>query len=283
MDDLRRFPQISRTHFIECSGNTAPGWNALGTTVQFSHGLASCSVWTGLRLRDVLDEAGTPEDGTWLVVEGLDGAAYQRSIPMSKVRDDALLVYGQNGEALRPEQGYPLRLVLPGFEGSANVKWVHRLEVRRAPAYARDETARYAIERPDGKRVVFDLAMPVKSVIVDPSPGRRLERGTNELRGLAWSGAGSIAHVEVTVDDGTTWVPATLDSVSPRCFTRFTLPLRWSGAPLRLASRATDDTGQTQPTAQQFVAARGAGARYHVNRIQTWDVAATGDITAGTI
>ncbi len=278
--DLMRFPSVERVHFLECSGNSARGSEVLGTGVQFSHGLVSCCAWTGVPLRAVLEEAGIDVRAKWLVVEGADGAAYDRSIPLAAI-DDAILVYGQNGEMLRPEQGYPVRLLVPGFEGSANVKWVRRIKLTAGPVYSREETAQYTQPGPDGKIRLFDFVMEVKSVITAPSPGDRLRGGFTEGRGFAWSGRGKIASVEVTTDGGTSWTPAILDPlVLAKSFTRFTFPLRFTGASLAIASRAKDETGAVQPTLDALVAARGATLRYHVNAISTWRVAADGAVTA---
>jgi len=282
--DLLRFPAVTRTHFLECAGNGAPGWQQLGATVQFSHGLASNCEWTGAALRDVLEEAGANANATWVLAEGADGDLYERSIPLAAALDGALIVYAQNGERLRPEQGYPLRLLLPGLEGSANVKWLRRLHVTDAPAYSRNETASYARLNRDGTRTIFDLTMDVKSVVTTPSAGQRLAgRGAYEIRGLAWSGHGRIAAVDVTLDDGATWQPAALhDPVLPKAFTRFSMPLRFDGSELRVASRARDDAGRVQPTAAEFAALRGLDATYHVNAIQTWRVAADGAVSLGS-
>lgn len=279
--DLMRFPSVERMHFIECSGNSARGWRSFGQGVQYSHGLLSCALWTGVPLRTVLDEAGVRPGAGWVVAEGADGALFDRSIPLAKALDDALLVYGQNGEMLRPEQGYPVRLLLPGFEGSTNVKWLRRLKVTTAPVYSREETARYTQPGPDGRIRLFDFVMEAKSVITSPSPGDRLrEPGFYEIRGFAWSGRGRIAGVEISTDGGTTWAAAALDELrGPKCLTRFTSPLRWNGAAIELQSRATDDAGGVQPTLAALVAARGPTLRYHVNAIARWAVGADGAVT----
>jgi len=277
--DLMRFPSAERVHFLECSGNSARGSEILGTGVQFSHGLVSCCAWTGVPLGLVLEEAGIDARAKWLVVEGADGAAYDRSIPLAAI-EDALLVYGQNGEMLRPEQGYPLRLLVPGFEGSANVKWVRRIKLVTGPVYSREETAQYTQPGPDGKIRLFDFVMDVKSVITSPSPGDRLRGGFTEGRGFAWSGRGKIASVEVSVDGGATWTHATLDPlVLAKSFTRFTFPLRFADAPLKIASRAKDETGAVQPTLDALVAARGPALRYHVNAIAAWHIGTDGSVT----
>ena len=279
--DLMRFPSVERLHFIECSGNSARGWRALGEGVQYSHGLLSCALWTGVPLRTVLDEAGLRPGAAWVIAEGADGALYDRSFPLAKALDDALLVYGQNGEMLRPEQGYPVRLLLPGYEGSANVKWVRRLKVAAAPVYSREETAQYTQAGPDGRIRMFDFVMEAKSVITSPSPGDRLPGpGFYEVRGFAWSGRGRVAAVDVSTDGGATWAAAALDELrAPKALTRFTVPLRWNGAAIELLSRATDDAGGTQPTLAALVAARGTALRYHVNAIARWSIDTAGTVT----
>jgi len=279
--DIMRFPSVERMHFLECAGNSAPGWQQLGEGVQYSHGLLSGCLWIGIPLRLVLDEAGIKPEARWLVAEGADGAAFDRSIPLAKALDDALLVYGQNGEMLRPEQGYPLRLILPGFEGSTNIKWLRRIKLVAGPVYSREETAQYSQLQPDGKVRLFDFVMEAKSVITSPSPAQRLtEPGFYEGRGFAWSGRGRIARVDISTDGGTTWSAATVDEMNfTKSLTRFTFPLRWDGSPVTLASRATDETGYVQPTLDQLVAARGSGLRYHVNAIARWRIGRDGAVS----
>jgi sulfane dehydrogenase subunit SoxC len=279
LDDLLRFPATTRIAFLECAGNSAPGWRALGSGVQFSHGLLSCAEWTGVPLRTLLDEAGA-SDPRWVVAEGADGAAYERSIPLPADDAEALVVYGQNGEMLRPEQGYPLRLLLPGAEGSANVKWLHRIKVVDGPLFAREETVRYGRTNADGSARLFDFTMGVKSVVTEPSPGRRFPaRGFAELRGFAWSGAGRIASVDVTLDGGATWHAATLGQpVLSKALVRFTLPVTWTGSERIVASRATDDRGGVQPTMAALRETNGGDLRYHVNAIHAWRVRGDGSV-----
>ncbi len=282
MDDLKRLPSISRIVFLECSGNSLSEWRAPGErTVQQAHGLTSCSEWTGVKLSLLLDQCGVKPAGTWILAEGADACKLDRSIPMAKAMDDALVVYGQNGEALRPEQGYPLRLLLPGWEGNSNVKWLHRLEVLDRPAMTRWETSKYTDLLPDGTARQFTFDMDAKSLITRPSGGGRLGGpGVYELTGIAWSGRGAIARVEVSVDGGATWQDATLQSpVLPRAHTRFTWSWRWDGGDAILQSRSTDETGYVQPTLAELVAVRGLNSFYHNNAIQRWKVAADGSIT----
>ncbi|GAC1548211.1 MAG: sulfite dehydrogenase [Candidatus Velthaea sp.] len=279
--DLRRFPALTRTYFIECAGNSGLEWQAASApSVMRSHGLASCASWTGVPLRLLLAEAGVGADARWVLAEGADGAAYDRSLPLAKLLDDALVVYGQNGVALRPEQGYPMRLLLPGYEGSTNVKWLRRLHIGREPWYTREETAQYAELLPDGRSRTFGFTMDAKSVIVDPAGDVVARRGAREIRGFAWSGRGKIARVDVSTDGGRTWRAATLHPpVLAKAFTRFTHPFAWDGRPTTLASRATDETGYVQPTHARLVAARGYFSEYHNNAIQAWRIASDGRVS----
>lgn len=278
--DLQRFPAHEAVHFLECSGNSARGYQQLGTGVQFSHGLVSCTHWTGVRLGDVLQESGIAAGGAWIVAEGADGAAYDVSLPLTAL-GDALVVYGQNGEMLRPEQGYPMRLLVPGFQGSSNVKWLRRIKVVPGPIYSREETAQYAQADADGKIRLFDFVMETKSVVTFPSPGIGFAQpGAYAGRGFAWSGRGRIKRVEVTLDDGATWIDARLDDlVLPQCFTRFTFPIAWDGRPFAVASRATDEHGDVQPTLGALIAKRGRALKYHVNAIAPWRVAGDGSVS----
>jgi sulfane dehydrogenase subunit SoxC len=243
----------------------------------------SCSEWSGVLLSTVLRECGVQPAASWVLAEGADACRMARSIPVSKAMNDALLAFGQNGEALRPEQGYPLRLVLPGWEGNTSVKWLHRLEVMNQPAMTRWETARYTDVMPGGKARQFTFEMEAKSVITRPSGGYRLQRsGVQEISGLAWSGRGAIRRVDVTVDGGRTWTAAELQNpVAPLAFTRFRWSWRWEGGEALLASRCEDTTGYVQPTLPELVAARGLNSGYHFNAIQVWRVAANGTVTNG--
>jgi sulfane dehydrogenase subunit SoxC len=281
MNDLARFPAVERAHFIECAGNSARGWQRIGRSVQFSHGLVQGAVWTGVPLRAVLDEAGVRPDARWLVAEGADNAYFDRSLPLDLVRDDALLAYAQNGEMLRPEQGYPLRLIVPGCEGSTNIKWLRRLKLVAKPVYSREETAEYSEVRPNGSIGIFDFVMGVKSVITSPSPGERLSTGSNALRGLAWSGSGAIQRVDVSLDGGRVWTSATLTgTAAAKSLTPFALPFTWeTGKAMTLMSRAVDDAQHVQPTLDALVAARGDRLRYHVNAIARWAIAPDGGVT----
>ncbi|MBR0689000.1 sulfite dehydrogenase [Bradyrhizobium manausense] len=280
VDDLRRFPSESRIHFLECSGN--PGYaKPYGKTASDLVGLLSCAEWTGVSLKLVLQEAGLKPEAKWIIAEGADAAALTRSIPIEKCLDDAMLVYSQNGERLRPQQGYPLRLLLPGFEGNMNVKWLRRLHVTAEPAYSREETSKYTDLLPDGTAREFSFYMEAKSIITHPSGGQRLSApGFHEITGIAWSGHGKIKRVEVSVDDGNSWQDARLqEPVLTRALTRFRLPWQWDGSPAVIQSRATDETGYVQPTLAELLAIRGENYFYHNNAIWPWRIAADGEVT----
>ncbi|MEX2481674.1 MAG: sulfite dehydrogenase [Gammaproteobacteria bacterium] len=272
--DLRRFAVVQRQCFLECSGNSYREWQGPGgADVQQTHGLTSSSEWTGVPLRAVLEECGVSAQAGWVIAEGADGAAMTRSVPLAKCLDDVMLAYAQNGEPLRPEQGYPLRLLVPGFEGSISVKWLRRLKLSDRPVYSREETAKYTDLMPDGRAREFTFVMEAKSVITTPSPGQRLALGTGEIRGLAWSGRGCITRVEVTTDDGASWREARLHGpVLPMCHTRFSVPWRWDGAATVIASRCIDETDYVQPTREALRAVRGDHSFYHYNGIQRWRV-----------
>ena len=281
MDDLVRFPSVSRIHFLECSGNSAAELvRPTGTTAQEIHGLVSCCEWTGVPLATVLQEAGIRPDAKWLLAEGADGAAMTRSVPMSKALDDALLVYGQNGEMLRPEQGYPLRLFLPGFEGNMSVKWLRRIKLGSEPFHTREETGAYTDLLPDGSSLQFTFHMEAKSVITFPSGGQRLKaQGFYEISGLAWTGRGRVARVEVSVDGGKTWQNAHLqEPVLSKALTRFRLPWRWDGSPALIASRTIDEKGNVQPGMAEVLKSRGVNSLYHNNAIQYWKIDADGSV-----
>ena len=281
MEDLTRFPSVSRIHFIECSGNSSREWRSpFGKTVQISHGLLSCCEWTGVLLSTILDEAGVSRDARWVLAEGADSSALTRSVPMQKCLEDAMLVYAQNGEALRPENGYPLRLFLPGYEGNMNIKWLRRLKIGMEPFMTREETSKYTDILPDGTARQFTFDMDAKSVITSPSGGRKLKSGFVEITGVAWSGRGRVRRVDVSTDGGRTWQEAQLQTpVLSRAITRFRAPWRWNGSETILQSRVIDETGYVQPTNRQLVAERGYNSGYHYNGIHSWKIDANGEIT----
>jgi sulfane dehydrogenase subunit SoxC len=280
--EIRRLPSVTRTLVLECGGNSGSEWaEKTAPDVQRSYGLASCSEWTGVPLSLLLTEAGAQHGAAWVIAEGADACRMERSIPVAKAMDDMLLAYGQNGEALRPAQGYPLRLIIPGWEGNANVKWLHSLKITDQAYMARDETAKYTDLMPDGTARIFTYQMEAKSVITYPSGGQTLPgQGLYELTGLAWSGRGRIERVEITTDGGRSWVRARLQEPRlPIAFTRFRLPWRFDGREAVIASRAVDETGYVQPTREALIAARGLNSNYHFNGIKLWKVQANGTVT----
>lgn len=281
LDDLKRFPSISRLTFIECSGNSAPEWHKpAGQTAQQTHGLTSTSEWTGVALKTVLREVGVHPDASWMLAEGSDAAAMTRSLPLAPILEEAMLCYAQNGEPLRPEQGYPLRLLIPGWEGNTCIKWLRRLKLGRAPFMTREETSQYTDLMPDGTARQFTMVMDAKSVITSPSGGQRIQPGFQEIRGLAWSGRGRITLVEVSTDGGRSWQQTALqEPILPKCHTRFHFPWQWNGEDVILQSRCLDDTGYRQPDRATLVAVRGVNSVYHYNAIQSWHIAADGKVS----
>ena len=284
MDEIKSLPSESHARFLECSGNSGGEWSENGgPNVAVSHGLASCAEWTGVPLRILLEEVGVQPEAKWLLAEGADPCHMQRSVPLAKALDDCLLAYAQNGEAIRPEQGYPLRLIAPGYEGNANVKWLRRIKLAPGPYHVRDETSKYSELMPDGKAWQFTLEMDAKSVITRPSGGHKLRGpGEVEITGLAWSGRGKISRVEISTDGGGSWSDAALqEPVLSMAFTRFRLPWSWDGAETSILSRATDETGYVQPTREELIAVRGMNSAYHNNRIKAWKIAADGSVANG--
>jgi sulfane dehydrogenase subunit SoxC len=282
MESLTRYPMVTRTQFLECSGNSRALLNQTAAPQGCGeiHGLISASEWTGVPLSILLDEAGVSADARWLVAEGGDAAMMSRSVPLAKAFDDALLALYQNGERLRPENGYPVRLFLPGYEGNMSVKWLRRIAVTAQPAMTRDETSKYTDLQPDGTARMFTFEMAVKSVITSPSPGLVMhEPGLYQISGIAWSGRGKIARVEVSADGGKSWAEAALDEpVLSKCLTRFRSAWRWDGGPSSLLSRAIDEAGEVQPTRTAYFENNGPSTNYHCNMIQAWQVASTGDV-----
>ncbi len=282
VEALLRYPAVSRIYFLECSGNSflntepEPPQKSCGAI----HGLISCCEWTGIPLALLLEEAGLDPKGKWIVAEAGDASAMNRSIPMEKALDDAMIALYQNGERIRPEQGYPMRLLLPGWEGNMSIKWLRRLTVTAEPVYSREETAKYTDLMPDGRARQFTFPMGVKSVITHPSAGTSMKgRGYYEISGLAWSGFGRITRVEVSADGGTSWANAELQApVLPLALTRFRLPWNWDGGSVLLQSRATDEKGNIQPTREKWVSQYSPGNIYHYNAIQTWSINPEGEI-----
>lgn len=283
LEALERYPRISRVVFLECAGNSRSLYNAqaIAGDAQSIHGLLSCAEWTGVPLAVLLDEAGVDPRAKWLLAEGADAAAMSRSIPLAKALDDAFIALYQNGEPIRPANGSPMRLMVPGYHGNMNVKWLRRLELTAGPMMTRDETSHYSMLLKDGRVAQFKFPIDAKSVITRPSPGLTMKaRGFYEISGLAWSGNGKIVKVEVSADGGRSWAAAALsEPVLSKALTRFRLPWRWDGSPAVLQSRATDDSGYTQPTRERLVGRLGHNAYYFNNAITSWAVAASGQVT----
>jgi sulfane dehydrogenase subunit SoxC len=283
MDDLMRLPSISRIHFIECGANTGMEWgNVAVPTVQYTHGMLACCEFTGVRLATLLDDCGfDAKKGKFVLAEGADGASLTRTIAMERALDDAIVAWGMNGEMLRPENGYPLRLVVPGVQGVSWVKWLRRLEVGDAPWYTREEVLHYVDLMPDGTQRQFTSIQECKSVIATPSGGQTLlDRGYYNVTGLAWSGRGRVGRVDVSTDGGRSWRTARIEPpVLPKALTRFNIDWIWDGGPAILQSRAIDDTGYVQPRIRELRAVRGTRSIYHNNAIQSWQVAPGGEVT----
>ncbi|MDN3647791.1 sulfite dehydrogenase [Reinekea marina] len=281
MDQLRRFPSVSEIKFLECPANGGMEWRGPQMEgLQFTHGMVSCCEWTGVKLSTLLEEVGVKPEGKWVLAEGADGAAMSRSIPMEKALDDTLIVYAQNGEALRPEQGYPIRLLNPGWEGNTSIKWLRRLEIGDKPWYHREETSKYTDLMPDGRSREFTWVQECNSVVTSPCPENPwMEKGWHEIEGFAWSGHGKIKAVDVSLDGGATWQNAPLKGlVLSKALTRFSFMFKWDGQPLLIQSRAMDETGYVQPTLKQLRAERGGNSIYHKNSIHTWQVKEDGSV-----
>ena len=282
MKDLERMPAVSQIHFLECAGNSGAEQDGFpGKTPQESHGQMSCAEWTGVPLSVVLEQTRLKPTARWVLAEGADAGRLARSIPIEKALDDIIVAYGQNGEALRPEQGYPVRLIVPGWEGNVNVKWLHRLQVLDQPAMTAWETGSYTDLLPSGKARQFTFVMEAKSVITRPAGGQRLDGpGVYQITGVAWTGCGKISGVEVSTDGGQSWQTAVLqEPILTKALTRFRLPWNWNGAETTIASRCTDETGYCQPSREQIVAVRGLNATDHYNGIKWWRVRRSGEIT----
>ena len=281
MDDLVRFPPETRTYFLECAANGGMEWRGAQLDgCQYTHGMVHCVQYTGVPLKTVLDECGLKSKGRWLLVEGGDAAGMSRSIPIDKALEDCFIAYSMNGERLRTEQGYPLRLVVPGWEGNTWVKWLRRIEVGDQPWHHREETSKYTDLLANGKAREFTWVMDVKSVITSPSPEMPLHRdGRQIIKGIAWSGRGTIKRVDVSTDGGMNWVTARLDKpILPKALTRFYLDWHWQGEEALLQSRAMDEFGYVQPQIHELTRARGVNSVYHNNGIQTWLVNKSGDV-----
>ncbi len=285
LEALKRFPSVSRLCFLECSGNGFPSYRDIrpDLTPQLVDGLTSTSEWTGVLLSTLFRDIGVKPGARWFLAEGEDAAVMARSIPLEKASDDAMIAYGQNGEALRPEQGYPARLLVPGWEGNANVKWIRRIEIADRPFMTREETSKYSDPLPDCTARLFSFAMDAKSVITFPAyPVTLPDKGWWEIEGLAWSGRGRVRRVDVSTDAGRHWAPAELQQpVLPKCHTRFRYLWTWDGGDTTLLSRAADETGYVQPTLDELRQARGRGTTYHFNHIRAWTVRRDGTVVFG--
>ncbi|WP_193164920.1 sulfite dehydrogenase [Microbulbifer hainanensis] len=282
MDDLMRLPSVSRIHFIECGANTGMEWgNAAVPTVQYTHGMLSCSEFTGVPLSLLLEHAGYDKArGKYVLAEGADGSSMTRTIDIERALDDVIVAYGMNGEMLRPENGYPLRLVVPGVQGVSSVKWLRRLEVGDKPYATKDEAIHYVDLMPDGQSRQYTSIQEAKSVITSPSGGQRLmTKGYYNVTGLAWSGRGTVKRVDVSFDGGRNWYTANLEgAVLPKALTRFNIGWVWDGKPAILQSRVVDSTGYVQPLKRQLKEVRGTRSVYHNNAIQSWRVMESGEV-----
>jgi sulfane dehydrogenase subunit SoxC len=283
MDDLMRLPAVSRMHFIECGANTGMEWgNVAVPTVQYTHGMLSCCEFTGVPLATLLDDCGFDRaKGRFVLAEGADGSSMTRTISIERALDDAIVAWAMNGEMLRPENGYPLRLVVPGVQGVSWVKWLRRLKVGDQPFGTKDETVHYVDLMPDGMLRQYTSIQECKSVITSPSGGQQLlDRGYYNVTGVAWSGRGRVKRVDVSFDGGRNWRTARLENpVLTKCLTRFNIDWTWDGGPAILQSRAIDETGYVQPKINQLRAVRGTRSIYHNNAIQSWKVADTGEVS----
>ena len=283
IEQLARYYHTSNIQFLECSGNSGGNMMSpkpLQRKASDLHGLVSCSEWGGIPLKILLDEAGIKPEGKWIVASGSDAAIMSRSVPIEKIMDDAIIATHQNGEPLRPSNGYPMRLFLPGWEGNACVTWLRTIKVTTGPSMTKDETSKYSDLMDDGIAQLFTFPMGVKSVITSPSFSLDLSgEGIYQIKGIAWSGAGSIKSVELSADGGKTWAEALLDQhVLPKSLTRFRSAWKWNGAPSTLMSRAIDDKGNVQPTRDRWFVGRAKNTFYHFNAIQTWGINERGEI-----
>ena len=285
LDELKRYPRESRILVMECPSNSAAEWKGpqFGT-LQFVKGMMSCAEWTGVRLKTILDELGLKPEAKWMLAEGSDGSEMSRTVPIEKVLDDAMVVWAQNGEALRDEQGYPVRLILPGWEANLCVKWLKRLEFGDKPWYAKEETSKYTALTGSGKAIQHFYANEVNSIITSPCPEKDwsgLKKGDLvEIEGLTWTGHGTINGVDISFDGGKNWVEAELKGlVLPKAWTRFSYMHKYDGKPLLLQSRAYDDSKNVQPTVNQEKAVVGVEGVYHRNAICTWKVEEDGKVS----
>ena len=284
IEDLLKYPMETKTYFIECGGNSFYNSNAFPIAIDRTcgsiHGLMSTSEWTGVPLKNILKESGIKKDALWLLAEGADAGAMSRSIPLEKALDDTLIALYQNGERIRPEQGYPIRLVVPGWEGNISIKWLRRIKLTKKPTYTKDETSKYSDLLANGKTLQFTFPMEVKSVITQPTAGAiPLKKGPIHITGLAWSGLGKIKKVEVSTDKGKTWNTAQIDGANQQLSpVRFRYIWIWNGEECSIESRATDSKNNVQPQRKDWSIKYGLGHLYHNNSIQIWRIMPDGQI-----
>lgn len=281
LEDLKRLPRVNRVYFLECAANSGMEWRGAQLNgCQYTHGMIHCVMYTGVPLKLLLEQAGLKPNAKWLHVEGGDSSGMNRSLPLHKALDDCMIAYRQNGEMLRPEQGYPVRLVVPGWEGNIWIKWLRRIEVGDEPWYTREETSKYTDLLENGKARKFTFEMDAKSVITSPSPQMPVKKkGFLVISGLAWSGRGKVTRVDVSLDGGRNWRTATIDGpVFDKSCVRFYAETEWNGQELLLQSRAMDDSGYVQPTKDDLRKIRGVSSIYHNNGIQTWAVKPNGEV-----
>ncbi|HWY76507.1 MAG TPA: sulfite dehydrogenase [Verrucomicrobiae bacterium] len=295
MDDLKRFPSVTRAHFLECNANGAPAGPtgqyrvSPNATAQDTHGFTSCSLWTGVPLSILLKHVGVKPEAKWIIGEGSEKGKHTKSIPIEKAMDDVLIAYGQNGEALRPQQGYPIRLLVPGWEGINNVKWLRKIKLVEEPYMGMWESTKYPSLRPDGLSRWFQFQMGPRTVITRPSGGQKLNGpGFYEISGLAWSGGGVVKSIEVSTDNGKSWREAEIQSpVYPKAHVRFGFGWDWNGEETILQSRCTDETGERQPTVVELAKFWKVEPDFfiktgtipgHFNAIQPWKVNPDGSV-----
>ena len=297
LKELKRLPSHTAVHFLECPANGAMEWRGVQmNSVQFTHGMVSCSEWTGVKLTTLMEMVGVKPESTWFYAEGADGSGLQRSVPLPGAKDqfgkslakfdqneifkDIMVAYAQNGEALRPENGYPIRLVVPGCEANLSIKYLRRIKFSNKPLVTYQETRHYTDVTKSGQARQFSLVNESNSVITYPSPDHHLDdKGFYEIRGLAWSGRGKVKHVDVSLDAGRNWQEAKLvEPVMSKCLTRFLVDWEWDGSETVIMSRITDETGYVQPTIKQLRDERGTNSIYHKNAIQAWRVLKTGEV-----
>ena len=284
LEQLKRYPSESRIHFIECPANGSTGWRGPQfNNLQFVKGMMSSAEWTGVKLSVILEDLGLSPKAQWMLAEGSDNSEMARTIPIEKVLDDAMIVWGQNGEPLRPEQGYPVRLLVPGWEGNLNVKWLKRLEFSDKPWHSKEETSKYTMLQANGKAINYFWPMEVNSIITSPCPEvpwTDLKIGdTVEINGIAWSGRGTITTVDISLDGGQNWVEASLKGlILPKSWTRFSYIIKWDGKEKVLLSRAIDDSGHIQPSIDKLIQNVGVEGIYHRNPIVGWSVSSSGEV-----